>query len=73
VIINSEHPLFVERKGDMWYQLETAAREICKGIEGVTLAEYERRVNEIVLLAFQLQGRRRRRRDTGRQLRMANQ
>jgi hypothetical protein len=73
VIINSEHPLFVERRGDVWYQLETAAREICKGIEGVTLAEYERRVNEIVLLAFHLQGRRRKRRGTGRQLRIATQ
>lgn len=71
VIINSEHPLFVERRGDVWYQLETAAREVCKGIEGVSLAEYERRVNEIVLLAFQLHGRRRRRLDTARQLRMA--
>jgi hypothetical protein len=70
VIINSEHPMFVERKGDVWYQLETAAREICKGIDGVSLAEYERKVNEIVLLAFQLQGRRRRRREADRQLRM---
>src|SRR5207245_245089 len=27
VVINSQHPLFRERKGDIWYQLETAASE----------------------------------------------
>jgi len=59
IVLNSQHPLFRERKGDIWYQLETAAGEICKSIEGVTVAEYERRVNEIVLLAFRLRGRRR--------------
>jgi len=59
VVINSQHPLFRERKGDIWYQLETAANEVCKSIEGVTVAEHERRVNEIVLLAFRLRGRRR--------------
>jgi hypothetical protein len=59
VVINSQHPLFRERKGDIWYQLETAASELCKSIEGVTVAEHERRVNEIVLLAFRLRGRRR--------------
>lgn len=59
VVINSQHPLFRERKGDIWYQLETAASEICKSIEGVTVAEYERRVNELVLLALRLRGRRR--------------
>ena len=59
VVINSQHPLFRERRGDIWYQLETAASEICKSIEGVSVAEYERRVNEIVLLAFRLRGRRR--------------
>lgn len=59
VVINSQHPLFHERKGDIWYQLETAAAEVCKSIEGVTVAEHERRVNEIVLLAFRLRGRRR--------------
>ena len=69
VVINSRYPLFLERKGDIWYQLETAAREICKTIEGVTLAEYERRVNEIMWLAFQLRQRRRRMR-TGKQLQL---
>ena len=58
IVLNSQHPLFRERKGDIWYQLETAAAEICKSVEGVTLAEYERRVNEIVLLAFRLRGQR---------------
>jgi len=70
VVINSQHPLFRERKGDIWYQLETAAREICKSIEGVTVAEYERRVNEIVLLAFRLRGRRRKARIPAAQLKI---
>jgi hypothetical protein len=70
VVINSEHPLFRERKGDIWYQLETAAREICKSIEGVTVAEYERRANEIVLLALRLRGRRRKARTAAAQLKI---
>ena len=70
VVINSQHPLFRERKGDIWYQLETAASEICKSIEGVTVAEYERRVNEIVLLAFRLRGRRRKARTAATQLKI---
>jgi hypothetical protein len=59
VVINSRHPLFLKRGGDIWYQLETAAREVLKSLEGATVAEYERRVNEAVLLAFQLRARRR--------------
>lgn len=70
VVINSQHPLFRERKGDIWYQLETAAAEICKSIDGVTVAEYERRVNEIVLLAFRLRGRRRKSRTAASQLKI---
>ena len=70
VVINSQHPLFRERKGDIWYQLETAAGEICKSIEGVSVAEYERRVNEIVLLAFRLRGRRRKARMAAAQLKI---
>jgi hypothetical protein len=73
VVINSQHPLFRERKGDIWYQLETAASEICKSIEGVTVAEYERRVNEIVLLAFRLRGRRRKVRPGAAQLKILQQ
>jgi len=59
VVINSRHPLFVKRGGDIWYQLETAAREVYKSMEGVSVADYERRVNELVLLAFQVRARRR--------------
>ncbi len=73
VVINSQHPLFRERKGDIWYQLETAASEICKSIEGVTVAEYERRVIEIVLLALRLRGRRRKARTLPAQLKVLQQ
>lgn len=59
VVINSRHPLFIKRGGDMWYQLETAAREVFKSVEGASVGDYERRVNEAVLLAFQLRARRR--------------
>lgn len=71
VVINSAYPLFIERKGDVWYQMETAAREICKSMEGVTVAEYERRVNEIMLLAFKLRQRRKRTPDRSVQLALA--
>lgn len=67
VVINSRYPLFVQRRGDVWYQLETAAREIFKG-EG-SVAEYEKRVSEIVLTALQLRSRRRRP-VAGRQIRL---
>jgi Histidine kinase-, DNA gyrase B-, and HSP90-like ATPase len=59
VVINSRHPLFLKRGGDIWYQLETAAREVFKSVEGANANEYERRVNEVILLAFQLRARRR--------------
>jgi hypothetical protein len=59
VVINSRHPMFLKRKGDIWYQLETAAREIFKSLDGANIGDYERRVNEVVLLAFQLRGRQR--------------
>lgn len=59
VVINSRHPLFLKRGGDIWYQLETAAREVFKSMEGASVGDYERRVNEVVLLAFQLRARRR--------------
>ncbi len=59
VVINSRYPLFLERHGDVWYQLETAAREVCKGGDTASVAEYERRVNEVMLVAFQLRGRKR--------------
>jgi hypothetical protein len=44
----------------MWYQLETAAREVCRLAEGASVAEYERRVNEIVLMVAELRSRRKR-------------
>ena len=69
VVINSRYPLFLERRGDVWYQLETAAREICKAADGGSVAEYEKRVNDIVLTALRLRASRRRR-PVGRQLRM---
>src|SRR6202521_586366 len=59
VVINSRHPLFLKRSGDIWYQLETAAREVFKSMEGASASDYERRVNEVILLAFQLRARRR--------------
>jgi len=59
VVINSRHPLFLKRGGDIWYQLETAAREVFKSLEGASVGDYERRVNEVILLAFQLRARRR--------------
>jgi len=59
VVINSRHPLFLKRGGDIWYQLETAAREVLKSIEGASASDFERRVNEVILLAFQLRARRR--------------
>jgi len=69
VVINSRYPLFLERRGDVWYQLETAAREICKAADAANVAEYEKRVNDIVLTALQLRASRRRR-PAGRQLRL---
>jgi hypothetical protein len=69
VVINNRYPLFLERRGDVWYQLETAAREICKAAEVSNVVEYEKRVNDIVLTAMQLRVRRRRR-AAGRQLRL---
>lgn len=68
VVINSRYPLFRERRGDFWYQLETAARELCKLIESASVGEYEQRVNEIVLAAASLKERRRRPLPKGRQL-----
>jgi hypothetical protein len=59
VVINSRHPLFVERRGDIWYQLETAAREVCRLAEPANVTDYERRVNDLVLAALALRGRRR--------------
>ncbi len=70
VVINARYPLYVERNGDIWYQLETAVREICKSIEGASVAEYERRVNEVLLVAVQLRQRRRKGRARSAQLQL---
>ncbi len=70
VVINSRYPLYRERRGDVWYQLETAAREICQATEGGSVEEYEGRVNEIVLAAASLRERRRKPPRQGRQLRL---
>src|SRR3989442_621443 len=59
VVINSRHPLFLKRGGDIWYQLETAAREVFKSLEGASIGEYERRVHEVILVAFPHPARRR--------------
>jgi hypothetical protein len=59
VVINSRHPLFLKRGSDIWHQLETAAGVVFKSLEGASINDYERRVNEVVLLAFQLRARRR--------------
>jgi hypothetical protein len=60
IVINTRHPLFLERRGDTWYQLETAARELFATVEGISVTDYERRVNEVVTLALGLRTRRRR-------------
>ncbi len=42
VVINSRYPLYEVRKGDLWYQLETALREVCVTIPEATVPEFER-------------------------------
>jgi len=61
IVINPCHPLFLARRGDVWYQVETAARELLAGADGVPADEYERQVDELVLLALDLRARRRKR------------
>jgi hypothetical protein len=66
VVINSRYPLYEVRKGDLWYQLETALREVCVTIPEATVPEFERRVNELMVVSLGLAERRRRsRRKTG--------
>ena len=67
VVINSRYPLYEVRKGDLWYQLETALREVCVTIPEATVPEFERKVNELMLVSIGLTARRRRtRRPAGR-------
>jgi len=67
VVINSRYPLYEVRKGDLWYQLETALREVCVTIPEATVPEFERKVNELMLVSLSLTERRRRRRRSARQ------
>lgn len=60
VVINSRYPLFEVRNGDLWYQLETALREVCVTIPEATVPEFERKVNELMLVSIGLTARRRR-------------
>lgn len=62
VVINSRYPLYEVRKGDLGYQLETALREVCVTIPEATVPEFERRVNELMLVSLAIAERRRRRR-----------
>ena len=50
------------RNGDLWYQLETALREVCVTIPEATVPEFEHKVNELMLVSLALTGRRRKRR-----------
>ena len=61
VVINSRFPLYEVRKGDLWYQLETALREVCVTIPEATVPEFERKVNELMLVSLTLAERRKRR------------
>lgn len=66
VVINSAYPLYEVRRGDLWYQLETALREVCVTIPEATVAEFERKVNELMLVSLTLaEGRRRGPRKSG--------
>jgi hypothetical protein len=62
VVINSRYPLYEVRKGDLWYQLETALREVCVTIPEATVPEFERKVNELMLVSLSLTRRPPRRR-----------
>ncbi|MHB8507335.1 MAG: ATP-binding protein [Candidatus Dormibacteria bacterium] len=68
IVINSRYPLFVARGGDELYQLETAVREMCKSGEFANVAEFEGRVNEILLAALSLRKGRRRGAIAGKQM-----
>jgi hypothetical protein len=60
VVINSAYPLYEVRRGDLWYQLETALREVCVTIPEATVPEFERRVNELMIVSLALAERRKR-------------
>jgi len=54
IVINSRNPLYEVRRGDLWYQLETALREVCVTIPEATVPEFERKVNELMLVSLSL-------------------
>ena len=56
IVINSRYPLYEVRRGDLWYQLETALREVCVTIPEATVPEFERKVNELMLVSLSLTG-----------------
>ncbi len=58
VVINAAYPLYEVRRGDLWYQLETALREVCVTIPEATVPEFERKVNELMLVSLALAERR---------------
>ena len=62
IVINSQYALFGVRDGDLWYQLETALREVCVTIPEATVPEFERKVNELMLVSLSLTARRRQKR-----------
>ncbi len=61
VVINPRYPLYDVRRGDLWYQLETALREVCATLPESTVPEFERKVNELMLVSFAFTERRVRR------------
>ena len=61
IVINSRYPLYEVRRGDLWYQLETALREVCVTIPEATVPEFERKVNELMLVSLSLTVRPKRR------------
>ena len=67
IVINARYPLYEVRRGDLWYQLETALREVCVTIPEATVPEFERKVNELMLVSLALtrrpRGTRRRQKD----------
>lgn len=67
VIINPRYPLYDVRRGDLWYQLETALREVCATLPEATVPEFERKVNELMLVSLAFTGKRRTRRPARRQ------
>ena len=54
IVINSRYPLYEVRKRRLWYQLETALREVCVTIPEATVPEFERKVNELMLVSLSL-------------------